>query len=234
MNLPRIAHVRAYVVRGGGADYHDQGEGHWIDDHIATPMSRYPEYRQSRQSFGINVLGTLVVEVEADDGNVGFAVTTAGELGAFIVEKHLARFVEGRQVTEIEKIWDQMYFSTQYYGRKGVVLNTISSVDLALWDLLAKVRQEPVHALLGGPVRDELVFYATGARPDLAREMGFIGGKMPLQHGPAEGEAGVAPRPGTPPSRAARGGGGVWLRWGRGKLHDLGYAPRRGERSGPD
>ena len=58
-----------------------------------------PEYRQSRQSFGINVLGTLVVEVEASDGTVGFAVTTGGELGAFIVEKHLARFIEGRRVT---------------------------------------------------------------------------------------------------------------------------------------
>ena len=48
---------------GGGADYHDQGDGHWIDDHIATPMSRYPDYRQSRQSFGINVLGTQTFNV---------------------------------------------------------------------------------------------------------------------------------------------------------------------------
>jgi len=57
--------------------------------------------------------------------------------------------------------------------------------------LLAKVRREPVHALLGGPVRDELTFYATGARPDLAKEMGFIGGKLPLHHGPAEREEGL-------------------------------------------
>ena len=35
------------------------------------------------------------------------------------------------------------------------------------------------------------MFYATGARPDLAKEMGFIGGKMPLHHGPAEGEEGL-------------------------------------------
>jgi len=62
--MPRtIAHVRAYTVRGQGADYHDQGRGHWIDDHIATPMSVYPEYRESRQSFGINVLGTLVFDL---------------------------------------------------------------------------------------------------------------------------------------------------------------------------
>ncbi|WP_297913897.1 L-rhamnonate dehydratase [Thiomonas sp.] len=191
MTTPTIKQVRAYTVRGGGADYHDQTDGHWIDDHIATPMARYPEYRSSRRSFGINVLGTLVVEIEASDGTVGFGVTTAGEIGAFIVERHLARFLEGRKVTDIEKMWDQMYHATLFYGRKGIVLNTISGVDLALWDLLGKVRQEPVFHLLGGAVRDELVFYATGARPDLAQKMGFIGGKMPLLHGPAEGEEGL-------------------------------------------
>ena len=190
MTMPTIKHVRAFTLRGGGADYHDQAGRHWIDDHIATPMARYPEYRASRRSFGLNVLGTLVVEVEASDGTVGFSVTTGGEIGCWIVEKHLARFIEGQKVTDIEKIWDQMFNATLFYGRKGIVINTISGVDLALWDLLAKVRQEPVHALLGGPVRDELVFYATGARPDLAKQMGFIGGKMPLHHGPAEGAEG--------------------------------------------
>ena len=96
-----IKHVRAFVLRGGGADYHDQADGHWIDDHISTPMSKYPEYRQSRRSFGINVLGTLVVEIEASDGTVGFAVTTGGEPAAYIVEKHLAginRIYAGQQV----------------------------------------------------------------------------------------------------------------------------------------
>ena len=42
MSVPRIRHVRASVVRGGGADYHDQGAGHWIDDHIATPDGALP------------------------------------------------------------------------------------------------------------------------------------------------------------------------------------------------
>jgi L-rhamnonate dehydratase len=191
MATPTIKQIRAYTVRGGGADYHDQNEGHWIDDHICTPMSKYPEYRQSRRSFGINVLGTLVVEVEASDGTVGFAVTTGGEIGAFIVEKHFARFVEGRAVTELETIWDQMYLSSLYYGRKGIVLNAISGVDLALWDLLGKVRAEPVYQLLGGAVREELQFYATGARPDLAQKLGFVGGKMALHYGPESGEEGL-------------------------------------------
>ena len=74
MKLPKIKEVRAYFMGGataekgsGGADYHDQGGHHWIDDHIATPMSKYKDYEQSRQSFGIIVLGTLIVEVEADN-----------------------------------------------------------------------------------------------------------------------------------------------------------------------
>ena len=81
MSMPTIKHVRAFTLRGGGADYHDQSDGHWIDDNIATPMSKYEDYRQSRRSFGLNVLGTLVVEIEASDGTVGFSVTTGGELG---------------------------------------------------------------------------------------------------------------------------------------------------------
>jgi L-rhamnonate dehydratase len=226
MSMPTIRQVRAFTVRGGGADYHDQGADHWIDDHISTPMARYPEYRQSRQSFGINVLGTLVVEIEASDGTVGFAVTTGGEVGAFIVEKHLARFIEGQRVTDIEKMWDQMYFATLYYGRKGIVLNAISGVDLALWDLLAKVRKEPVFHLLGGPVRDELQFYATGARPDLAKEMGFIGGKMPLQHGPAEGEEGLAKNIAKLADMRSKVGDDFWLMFDCWMSLDLNYAKR--------
>ncbi|WP_375431402.1 hypothetical protein [uncultured Friedmanniella sp.] len=188
-----IAHVRAYTVKGQGADYHDQARGHWIDDHISTPMSVYPEYRESRQSFGINVLGTLVIEIEADDGTVGFAVTTAGEIGAFIVERHLARFLEGAKVTDTERIWDQMYRSTLFYGRRGVVLNTISGVDLALWDLLGQLRQEPVYALLGGTVRDELQFYATGARPDVAQQLGSSAARWRCTTARARARKGCSP-----------------------------------------
>ncbi|AXA95237.1 L-rhamnonate dehydratase [Microbacterium sp. PM5] len=226
MSELRIAQVRAYTLRGGGADYHDQPEGHWIDDHIATPMSVYPEFRQSRQSFGINVLGTLVVEIEAEDGTVGFSVTTAGEVGAFIVERHLARFGEGARVTDIERIWDQMYKSTLFYGRRGVVLNAISGVDLALYDLLGKIRQEPVFALLGGAVRDELVFYATGARPDRAKELGFIGGKMPLHHGPAEGEEGMRKNLEMIRDMRERVGDDFWLMLDCWMSLDLDYATR--------
>jgi L-rhamnonate dehydratase len=226
MAEPTIRQLRAYTVRGGGADYHDQSGEHWIDDHIASPMSHYPEYRQSRRSFGLDVLGTLVVEAEASDGSVGFALTTGGEIGAYIVEKHFARFVEGRGISELELIWDQMYRSSLFYGRKGVVVNAISGVDLALWDLLGKCRGEPVYQLLGGPVRQQIEFYATGSRPDLAQQMGFIGGKMPLHHGPAEGEEGMQSNLRQLSTMRARVGKDFWLMLDCWMSLDLDYAQR--------
>ncbi len=190
--FPRIGSVRALVLRGGGADYHDQaGRGHWIDGQIATPMSVYPEYRATRSSFGLDVLGTVVVEVEAENGAVGIGMTTGGPPAAWLIEHHLARFVEGKSPVELELMWDQMWRASMYYGRKGLTVNAISAVDLAVWDLLGRLRGEPVHAMIGGAVRDEISFYATGPRPDLAQGLGFIGGKLPLVHGPAEGEEGL-------------------------------------------
>jgi L-rhamnonate dehydratase len=226
MSNATIRQVRAFYVQGGGADYHDQARDHWIDDHISTPMAKYPAYRASRQSFGLNVLGTLVVEVEADNGMVGFAVSTGGEPAAWIVERHLSRFLIGANPVDIERIWDQMYLSTLFYGRKGLVLNAISCVDLALWDLLGKLRQEPVYHLLGGAVREELIFYATGARPDIARQLGFIGGKMPLHHSPAEGEAGLKQNLALLAEMRSRTGPDFWLMYDCWMSLNLDYAIR--------
>ncbi|MDE3200186.1 MAG: L-rhamnonate dehydratase [Acidobacteriota bacterium] len=226
MAKTKIRSVRASYVKGGGADYHDQAGGHWIDDHIATPMAKYPAYRASRQSFGLNVLGTLVVEIEAENGTTGFAVSTGGEPAAWIVERHLKRFLVGANVEDIEEIWDQMYLSTVFYGRKGLVINAISCVDLALWDLLGKLRQEPVYQLIGGEVRNEIVFYATGARPDLAKQLGFIGGKMPLHHGPAEGEEGLSRNLKLLREMRDRVGEDFWLMYDCWMSLDLTYAQK--------
>jgi L-rhamnonate dehydratase len=191
----------------------------------------YPAYAQSRQSFGLNVLGTLVVELEADDGTIGFAVSTGGEPGAWIVERHLARFIEGALVTDVERIWDQMYRSTLFYGRRGLVLNAISAVDLALWDLLGRLREEPVYALLGGAVKEELSFYATGARPDLAKELGFIGGKMPLHHGPSNGEDGLKANLNLLADMRSKVGGDFWLMYDCWMSLDVDYATRLAQRA---
>lgn len=234
MTLPKIKHVRAWFIGGataekgaGGGDYHDQGGNHWIDDHIATPMSKYRDYEQSRQSFGINVLGTLIVEVEAENGQTGFAVSTAGEMGCFIVEKHLNRFIEGKCVSDIKLIHDQMLGATMYYsGSGGLVMNTISCVDLALWDLFGKVVGLPIYKLLGGAVRDEIQFYATGARPDLAKEMGFIGGKMPTHWGPHDGDAGIRKDAAMVADMREKCGPDFWLMLDCWMSQDVNYATK--------
>ena len=71
---------------------------------------------------------------------------------------------------KLKRLGSQMYRASLYYGRKGVVMNAISAIDLALWDLLGKLREEPVYAMLGGKVREELTFYATGPRRILLRK----------------------------------------------------------------
>jgi hypothetical protein len=50
-----------------------------IDSDISTPASKWEQYKKSRTSWGINVLGSFLVEIEATDGTVGFATGFGGE-----------------------------------------------------------------------------------------------------------------------------------------------------------
>lgn len=84
-----------------------------------------------------------------------------------------------------------MYRASMFYGRKGLPVAVISVIDLALWDLKGKLWNEPVYRLLGGTTRERLNFYCTGPDPAAAKEMGFIGAKVPLPYGPDEGPAGL-------------------------------------------
>ncbi len=52
--------------------------GRLIDSDISTPCSIWPQYRKSRTSWGINVLGSFIVEIEVTDGTVGFATGFGG------------------------------------------------------------------------------------------------------------------------------------------------------------
>jgi len=88
-------------------------------------------------------------------------------------------------------MWDQMWRSTINYGRKGLPIQCISAIDLALWDLLGKLRKEPVYALLGGKVVDRLPVYMTSSNPLNAKNMGFVGGKIPCPYGPSAGDEGL-------------------------------------------
>ena len=57
-----------------------------------------------------------------------------------------------------------MYRGSMFYGRKGLPVAVISVIDLAIWDLLGKIRGEPVYKMIGGSTQENgrLNFYCTG------------------------------------------------------------------------
>src|SRR5438552_7589687 len=65
----------------------------------------------------------------------------------------------GEDPTRIEYLWQMMYRQHFWHGN-GIVRGTaISGIDIALWDILGKVHDVPVHKLFGGPVRDYVRLY---------------------------------------------------------------------------
>lgn len=131
------------------------------------------------------------MEIEASDGTTGFATGFGGPPAAWIIHNHLERFLIGADPRNLNLLWDQMFRATMFYGRKGLPIATISVIDLALWDLLGKIRGEPVYKMIGGATRDRLSFYCTGPEPVAAKEMGFFGAKVPLPYGPDDGHEGL-------------------------------------------
>ncbi len=189
-----ITDVRVFLVEseGDGGDYFQQGKGHWlIDTLIANPMSGYPDYKASRSSWGIGVMGSIVVEIETASGACGVATGFGGVPAAWLVKHHFTRFLVGEDARNVNKIWDQMFRASMPYGRKGLPIATISVVDLALWDLIGKVRGEPVYNLIGGLCHQEITFYCTGPEPAAVRDLGFWGSKVPLPHSHFDGEDGL-------------------------------------------
>ncbi|KAL8939533.1 MAG: hypothetical protein Q9211_002698 [Gyalolechia sp. 1 TL-2023] len=192
--MVQITHVRTFVVEGvgSGGDYHNVKGGHWlIDSPISTPMSGWEKYRSSRTSWGINVLGSFCVEVEASNGTKGFATGFGGPPACWLVKQHFERFLIGADPRNTNSLFEQMYRASMFYGRKGLPVAVISVIDLALWDLKGKLWNEPVYRLLGGNTRERLNFYCTGPEPAAAKEMGFVGAKVPLPYGPDQGQAGL-------------------------------------------
>jgi L-rhamnonate dehydratase len=71
-------------------------------------MSKFEEYRHSRLSWGIGVLGSLFVKIKASDGTEGYATGFGGPPACWLIEEHLKRFLIGKDPRDTNLIWDQV------------------------------------------------------------------------------------------------------------------------------
>ena len=146
--------------------------------------------------------GACLVEIVGEDGNSGWGEAFGpARLTAPIVEFYKPLLV-GEDALATERHWQALYNRLRDHGRKGLAIEALSAVDIALWDLKARHFGVSVGTLLGGPLRTKVEAYATGfyrRRPDGAKntdpvqylveeahervEQGFTGIKLKLGFG---------------------------------------------------
>jgi galactonate dehydratase len=112
----------------------------------------------------------LFCRVETDDGVVGWGepvVEGRAEVVRAAVDV-LAEYLLGQDPLRIEDHW-QVLTKGGFYRGGPILSSAVAGLDQALWDIAGKTYGAPVHALLGGPVRDSVRVYA------------WVGGDEPAQ-----------------------------------------------------
>jgi L-rhamnonate dehydratase len=157
---------------------------------VANPMSIYPKYKAMRSLFMADSkqLGGFTVEISTDKGVKGYG--SGGPAGGEIVTGHFAKLLMNEDPFDVERLWDILWRSSMYYGRAGVVINAISGVDIALWDLIGNALGMPVYKLLGGATKDRIPAYCTGNDTEQHLKFGFKRLKLAIPYGPADGRDG--------------------------------------------
>ncbi|GIU43868.1 D-galactarolactone cycloisomerase [Shewanella sairae] len=112
----------------------------------------------------------VIVKVHTDKGIVGIGEADSSPL---VVQacieapqtnfycNGLKRLLIGENALEIERLWNKMYWGSNYMGRRGAGIHAISAIDIALWDIAGQFYGVPVHTLLGGKYREKIRCYGT-------------------------------------------------------------------------
>jgi len=109
----------------------------------------------------------VTLKIETSDGvhGVGDATLNGRELAvASYLADHVIPCLIGRDAHQIEDIWQYLYRGA-YWRRGPVTMAAIAAVDMALWDIKAKIAGLPLYQLLGGACRTGVMVYghANGA-----------------------------------------------------------------------
>jgi D-galactarolactone cycloisomerase len=107
-----------------------------------------------------------LVEVETDEGVTGwgecFGPGNIALANKGIVEKVIQPMVLGMDPLDRDVIWHKVYNLMRDHGQKGMPLQSLSGVDIALWDIAGKVMGQPIHKLIGGAHRTSVQAYGYG------------------------------------------------------------------------
>jgi L-alanine-DL-glutamate epimerase-like enolase superfamily enzyme len=109
---------------------------------------------------------SVVVRITTDDGAVGWGETygiCAPRATCEIINDLLAPVLRGRDPEEVEAIWDELYGLMRVRGcTSGFHVDAIAALDIALWDLRAQGRGQPLGQLLGPARRRGIPCYLSG------------------------------------------------------------------------
>lgn len=112
----------------------------------------------------------FVVRVHTDTGDTGVGESdTPPQVSAAFLNspsehiwaQNLRELLVGEDPLETEKLWEMMYNGAIYHTRRGLALNIMSAVDIALHDVAAKGLGIPVYKLLGGAKRPQVTPYCS-------------------------------------------------------------------------
>lgn len=123
-------------------------------------------FRNEYRSVYSRNLETLLVKITADDGTSGWGEALAPvvpEVTGTIIEKLFTPFLIDQDPRNIDYLWNKLYDSMRERGYfSGFMVDAITAIDIALWDLLGKSVGLPVYQLLGGKYRDKIPCYVSG------------------------------------------------------------------------
>src|ERR1700729_4605734 len=119
----------------------------------------------------------VTLKIETDEGiyGLGDATLNGRELAvASYLTEHVLPCLIGRDPFDIEDIWQYLYRGA-YWRRGPVTMTAIAAVDVALWDILAKLANLPLYRILGGRSRDGALVYGHANGETLAETSAEVG-----------------------------------------------------------
>jgi L-alanine-DL-glutamate epimerase-like enolase superfamily enzyme len=138
-------------------------------DRLETGVYRFPT-PQPEADGTYEWDATVAVVVQAFAGDVtGLGWTYSTGAAASLVPEHLSKVVVGHSVDDVEACWEAMHRECRNLGTRGLAMQMISAVDIALWDLKARCADTPL-ALMFGTVRDRMPVYGSGGFTTLTDE----------------------------------------------------------------